>query len=164
MKGGENVKQAEKLFEENHAFIYKFLMKLCGNVELSEELTQETFFRAYMNVGSLKDPQKAPVWLCSIAKNAYYAWLSEQKRLCPLDEAIEIPDSANIAEEYSRRELAEQAFRALDTLDQPYREVFMLNVFGEMTFAEISKAYGKSESWARVTFYRAKQKILERMG
>lgn len=157
------MKQDEKLFEENHAFIYKFLLKLCGNAELAEELTQETFFRAYMNIGSLKNREKAPVWLCSIAKNAYFAWLNEQKRLCPLDDAIGLPDSSDITEEYSRRELAEQAFRALDTLEEPYREVFMLNVFGEMSFAEISRLYGKSESWARVTFYRAKQKILERM-
>ena len=154
----------EDIYRRHARTVYKFLLSLCGDGDLAEELTQETFFRAYMNIGSLKDPEKAPVWLCSIAKNAYYAWLSEQKRLCPLDDAIEIPDSANIAEEYSRRELAEQAFRALDTLEEPYREVFMLNVFGDMTFAEISKAYGKSESWARVTFYRAKQKILERMG
>ena len=152
------------IYEENFPRVYAFLYRLCKNESLAEELTQETFFRAYMNIGSLKDPEKAPVWLCSIAKNAYYAWLHEQKRLCPLDEAIEIPDPGNIAEEYSRRELADKAFRALDTLEEPYREVFMLNVFGDMTFAEISKAYGKSESWARVTFYRAKQKILERMG
>ena len=45
-------------------------------------------------------------------------------------------------------------------LDEPYKEVFTLRVFAELKFSEIGKIFGKSENWARVTFFRAKEKII----
>lgn len=70
----------EKLFNEKREFIFKYLMKMTRDITLSEELTQETFFRAYMNYASLKNREKASVWLCQIAKNTYFAWYNEQKK------------------------------------------------------------------------------------
>ena len=72
----------EKLFNENREFIFNYLMKMTQNVSLAEELSQETFFRAYMNYASLRSKEKASVWLCQIAKNTYYAWCNEQKKKC----------------------------------------------------------------------------------
>ena len=136
---------------------------MTSDVSLSEELTVETFFRAYMNYSSLRDKTKASVWLCSIAKNAYYAWCREQKTKVSLDELENVTDSESVEDAYVRKELSEKAMQCLAGLEEPYREVFMLSVFGEVSFKEISTIFGKSESWARVTFYRAKQKLLERM-
>ena len=161
MKGGENVADFEKIYGENSDFIFKYLMKLCGNHSLAEELTQETFFRAYMNFSGLKDENKASSWLCSIARNTYFAWYNEHKKLSEIDEALAA--ETDIESVFERKELTEKAFACLHGLEEPYKEVFMLSVFGQLSLTDISKLFGKSESWARVTFYRAKQKLNEMM-
>lgn len=153
----------ERIYSENRLFIYKYLLKLCRNESLAEELTQETFFRAYMNIPNLKNETKASVWLCQIAKNTYFAWYNENKRLDSFVEIQEPQDSDNIEELFIKKELTEKAFCCLHQLEEPYKEVFMLSVFGQLSLKDISKIFGKSESWARVTFYRAKQKLIERM-
>ena len=135
----------EKLFNENREFIFRYLMKMTRNVSLSEELTQETFFRAYMNYASLRNKEKASVWLCQIAKNTYFAWYNEQKKKDSLDELETANNEESIEEIFVKK------------------EVFMLSVFGGFSLKDISAIFRKSESWARVTFYRAKQKLLERM-
>ena len=153
----------EKLFEENRGFIFKYLLKLSRDACLSEELTQETFFRAYMNYAALREKDKASVWLCQIAKNTYYAWFNEQKKKAPLDDFEAVSDGRNVEDAVIRKELSEEVLRLLHELEEPYKEVFMLSVFGGFSFKDISTVFGKSESWARVTFYRAKQKLSERM-
>ena len=153
----------EKIFRENQDFIYRYLLKMCSNASLAEELTQETFFRAYMNLTGLRKEEKVTVWLCQIAKNTYFAWYNQQKKLQPLEEtefSDTTPDLANI---FTQRELSSAAYTCLHKLDEPYKEVFMLCVFGGLSLKEISSLFGKSESWARVTFYRAKQKMMEGM-
>lgn len=153
----------EKMFREYRVFIYKYLFKLCRDEALAEELTQETFFRAYMNITALRDESKTPVWLCQIAKNTYFAWYNTQKKHRNLDDAKEIAGTFDIEQQFVEKDLTEQALKCLHELDEPYKEVFMLAVLGQVSLKGISKMFGKSESWARVTFYRAKQKLIERM-
>lgn len=153
----------EKIYTENTDFIYKYLLKLCGNSSVAEELTQETFFRAYMNFKNLRNKAKAPVWLCQIAKNTYFAWYNEQKKQSSFEENNIVKDDFSIESFFEKKELTEKAFECLHSLEEPYKEVFMLSVFGQLSLKEISRLFGKSESWARVTFYRAKQKLAERM-
>ena len=152
----------EQVYEANQGFIYKFLLNYCRDASLAEELTQETFFKAYMNFQSLKDRDKAPAWLCQIAKNTYFAWYHQQKRIQPLDEAGALAHG-DLEEMAISKDLSKAAMQCLQELDQPYKEVLMLSVFGGVSLKEISRLFGKSESWARVTFYRAKQKILDNM-
>ena len=154
----------EMVFRENNQFIFRFLMKLCGDVSLAEELTQETFFRAYMNMSALRNEEKVAVWLSQIAKNTYFAWFNEQKRNQPLSQRIPVDSTPDIAELFEEKELAGRAFSVLHALEEPYKEVFMLSVFGGLSLKDISAMFGKSESWARVTYYRAKQKIMEGLG
>ena len=154
----------EMVFRENNQFIFRFLMKLCGDVSLAEELTQETFFRAYMNLSALRNEEKVAVWLCQIAKNTYFAWLNEQKRNQPILQPSSADSTPDIAELFEEKELAGRAFSVLHALEEPYKEVFMLSVFGGLSLKDISAMFGKSESWARVTYYRAKQKIMEGLG
>ncbi len=151
----------EKVFNDNRDFIFKFLVKLTHDMSLAEELTQETFFRAYMNFNSLKNKEKVSTWLCQIAKNTYFAWYNEQKKLSHLENNMD--DNENIEDNFFQSELSREAFECLHDLDEPYKEVFMLSIFGDLSLKEISIIFGKSESWARVTFYRAKQKLLERL-
>ena len=154
----------EKVFLENNPFVFRFLMKLCGDVTLAEELTQETFFRAYMNISGLRDEQKISAWLCQIAKNTYFAWFNAQKKNLPMTQKPAIDSTPDIAELFEEKELADRAFSVLHALEDPYKEVFMLSVFGGLSLKDISSMFGKSESWARVTYYRAKQKIMEGLG
>ena len=154
----------EMVFRENNQFIFRFLMKLCGDVSLAEELTQETFFRGYMNMAALRNEEKVAVWLCQIAKNTYFAWFNEQKRKQPISQPIPADSKPDIAELFEEKELAGRAFSVLHALEEPYKEVFMLSVFGGLSLKHISAMFGKSESWARVTYYRAKQKIMEGLG
>ena len=164
MKGGEGVLDFEMVFRDNNQFIFRFLMKLCGDVSLAEELTQETFFRAYMNMSALRNEEKVAVWLCQIAKNTYFAWFNEQKRKQPISQLIPTDSTPDIAELFEEKELAGRAFSVLHALEEPYKEVFMLSVFGSLSLKDISAMFGKSESWARVTYYRAKQKMMEGLG
>ena len=133
------------------------------DISLSEELTQENFFRAYMNYASLRNKEKISVWLCQIARNTYFAWYNEQKKKDSLEDFETVSDDQSIEDTFVQKELSQKALHCLHELEEPYKEVFMLSVFGGFSLKDISSIFGKSESWARVTFYRAKQKLLERM-
>ena len=152
----------EKLFNDNREFVFKYLIKLTDNVSLAEELTQETFFRAYMNYAGLRNKEKASVWLCQIAKNTYFAWYNEHKKVGTLEDTF-YSEANSIEDSFIQKELSEKAITCLQELEEPYKKVFMMSVFGGLSLKDISKIFGKSESWARVTFYRAKQKLSERM-
>lgn len=153
----------EKLFDDKQDLVFKYLIKLTGNAALAEELTQETFFRAYMNYTSLRNKEKASVWLCQIAKNTYYAWYNEHKKLHSLETTESISNPDNMEDSFVKKELSKKALACLHELEEPYKEVFMLSVFGGFSLKDISDIFGKSESWARVTFFRAKQKLSEKM-
>ncbi len=153
----------EKIFHENRDFIFKYLLKMSRDELVAEELTQETFFRAYMNYDSLRNKDMVESWLCSIAKNAYFSWYNEQKKLQSLDETQELASTDSTQLLFEQKELSQQALHCLHEMEEPYKEVFMLCVFGGFSLKDISLLFGKSESWARVTFYRAKQKLSERM-
>ena len=153
----------EKLFNENREFIFKYLMKMTRDITLSEELTQETFFLFFFYYASLTNKEKASVWLCQIAKNTYFAWYNEQKKKDSLDDLEVASCDVSIEDAFVQKELSQKALICLHELEDPYKEVFMLSVFGGFSLKDISSIFGKSESWARVTFYRAKQKLSERM-
>ena len=153
----------DAIFQNNHALIFRLLMKLCGDVSIAEELTQETFFRAYMNLSALRDGNKVTAWLCRIAKNTYFTWYHHQKRHYEIAHQLLSASAPDIADLFEEKELADRAFACLDALEEPYREVFTLCVFGSLSLKDISAMFGKSESWARVTYYRAKQKIINEL-
>ena len=153
-----------QIYEENGKVVYYYLLSLCRDKNLAEELTQETMCRAIMNIESFRGESKISVWLCQIAKNLYFEWQNKNKHNVPLDESMRTELQArDVSEEITDKDTAAQILQHLHELDEPYKEVFMLSVFGGFSLKDISSIFGKSESWARVTFYRAKQKLLERM-
>lgn len=155
----------DNLYRLYYGFILKFLLKFTKDQIFAEELTQETFFKAYMNLNALKHIDKAPTWLCQIAKNTYFAWYKHQKRTLSLNymDFSVTSTGENIEKNYIEKEMVSKALEQIQILGEPYREVFLLRTIGEASLKEISETFGKSESWARVTYYRAKQKILEGM-
>ncbi len=152
----------EEIFRQHREFIYRYLLGLCRDADLAEELTQETFFKAYINLPKLRQEKALAVWLCQIAKNSFFSWYNAQKRQVPLGENDE-ETQAGPEQAYLQKELTHAALRALDALEEPYKKVLILSVYGELSLKDISRMFGKSESWARVTFHRGKQKLLERM-
>ena len=133
--------------------VYRFLLRLSGDPDLAEDLLQETFYQALIHIGQFQGRSNLYTWLCQIGKNA---WLKECRRRkrdadAPPEElsaADPRPGPEEIAIEKDQLRLIRQAILKLS---DPYKEVFILHVFGQLTLRKIAEANGKSESWARVT-------------
>lgn len=140
-------------------YIYRYLAGLSSSEQLAEELTAETFYHAVKNINSYNSEYSMPVWLKSISKNLYIDCLRKKERQnVPIDD--ELPDSADAVLILEDKEQALNVHKALHTLDEPYKEVFSLRVFGELSYKEIGGLFGKSDGWARTVFFRAKEKII----
>ncbi|OMF37480.1 RNA polymerase subunit sigma [Paenibacillus sp. FSL H8-0548] len=148
----------KKIYDQYFQDIYLFALSLSRNEQIAEEITQETFFKALKNIEQFKGNCKISVWLCQIAKNTYYSYMDKQKRLATDDR----PDRASgfdIEKHFVDKAETLRIHKLLHGLDEPYKEVFTLRIFGELSFDHISQVFGKTESWARVTFHRARHKI-----
>lgn len=142
--------------------VYRYLLKFTGNETEAEELTQETFLHAIEKIHTFRGETSIKAWLIVIAKNCYYsAMRSPWKYPTEFDENIQSDHAdANLYDCFVDRESAKRIHRVLHDMNEPYKEVFSLRVFGELPFKEIAELFGKTESWAKVTFYRAKNQIL----
>ncbi|MBR3667791.1 MAG: RNA polymerase sigma factor [Ruminococcus sp.] len=150
----------DAMFREYYDDVFRFLRGLSASEHLAEELTQETFYRAFRSIDSYRGESELRVWLCSIARNLYYSHCRKQKHLTGEDVPEDyIADSADLTELIADRELALRLHRVLHTIREPYKEVFSLRVFGELSFREIGDLFDKNEHWACVTFHRAKTMI-----
>ena len=151
----------DEIYKHYFRDVYHFMLALCRNEALAEEITQETFYKALQNIEHYKGQCKINVWLCQIAKNTYFTYVEKQKRF--VQEEIEQEDDLKIEQQLVKKEQAFYLHQLVHRLDEPYKEVFSLRVFGELSFSQISLLFDKTESWARVTFYRAKKKIQNMM-
>lgn len=158
------MKDTEKLYESYYEDVFRFLRGLSVDESLTEELTQETFYRALKSIDSFRGDSDLRVWLCSIAKNLYFTHYKNQKRVTPVDnfEIYEAEEKA-FTEIIADKELALQVHKVLHDLREPYKEIFSLRIFGELSFREIGELFGKSEHWACVTYHRAKAMIWDGM-
>ena len=143
--------------------VYRFLLSLCKDASLADELTAETFYQAYLHIGTFRGDCRVESWLCQIAKNALTKELRRQRRAVPFEDTHELAAPDDIFELLADKEQAMRIHASLHRLKEPYREVFTLRVLGELHFRDIADLFGKSESWAKVTFYRAKDKLIEDM-
>lgn len=140
--------------------VYRFLLSLSASADMAEELTQETMFKAFKAIDSYNGACKMSVWLCQIAKNTYYDYC-RKKKCEPLDENI--ADNASLEHSLDDKDMSRRLHAALHTLDEPYKEVFTLRVFGELSYKDIGDIFGKTDGWARIIYYRAKQRLCERL-
>jgi len=157
-RGDAQVKEFDLLFQELNPMVYRYLLSLCGDRDLAAELTSETFYQAYLHIDRFRGDCKVETWLCQIAKNAYF---KEMKRRRRHGELTEQTDNTSFVDSLADREQALRLHKELHLLQEPYREIFMLRIFGELSFKDIAHICGRSESWAKVTFYRAKEKLLK---
>lgn len=150
-----------KIYTEYFSDVYKYVLSLCRNETLAEEVTQETFFKAMRSIDKFNGDCKLYVWLCQIAKNTYFT-LSKKQKYTALDTEAEYADpTADIEQTYLDKESAKRLHMLLHNLNEPYKEVFTLRVFGELPFSQIGELFGKTDSWARLIFYRAKKQLQE---
>ena len=149
----------ESVYTRYSKDVYRFCLSLCKNTTLADDLTSETFLKAINSGGKGVDNHSVKVWLCQIAKNTYYDYLRKHSKITELTD--EMPSQSDFELELLDKADALRIHKLLHQLNEPYKEIFSLRVFSELSFAEIGEIFDKSESWARVTFYRAKQKIKE---
>ena len=144
-----------RLYQQHAQTVYKFLLAQCRDAHLAEELTQETFYQAIRSVDRFNGSCKVSVWLCQIAKHLWYQHLRKHRR-----EAAEGPPETVLPpaeEETLAQEGQLELLRKIHALSPDAREVVYLRSFGGLSFREIGDVCGRTETWARVTFYRSKE-------
>lgn len=147
----------DEIYQKYAKTVYKYLMSLTHDADLSEELTQETFYQAVKSISRYNEKCSMSTWLCAIAKNV----LMTHRRKHPPHEDIDGLDIPAASAESGAVASSERVglFRRLHELDEPYREIVYLRVFGGLSFREIGEVHGKTENWARVTYYRGREKL-----
>lgn len=150
------------VYREYAQMVYKFLLSLCCEEELAEELTQETFYQAVRTSKKYDGSCKVSTWLCQIAKHLWYREMERRNKKGTSELTEQIPVSELPPDEYlALKEEKMELFRKVHVLDETAKEIVLLRVTGAFSFREIGELFGKNENWARVTYYRAKQKIVK---
>ena len=156
--------KVEELYNDYFHDVYLYMRSLSADEHLAEDITQETFFKAMKSVDSFRGDCDIRVWLCQIAKNLLFTHNKKQKRFTGEEVPETVPDNTvRVDELLENSAQSMEVHRVLHTLSEPYKEVFTLRVFGELSFRQIGEIFGKTESWARVSFHRAKLKIIEEL-
>ncbi|WP_298019387.1 RNA polymerase sigma factor [uncultured Dysosmobacter sp.] len=148
-----------RIYQQYAQTVYKFLLSQTHDQDLAEELTQETFYQAVRSIGRFDGGCKVSVWLCQIAKHLWYQHLRRHRREAPLPEDGPKGLVSSAEEGLLAREGQLSLLRQIHDLPPDAREVVYLRAFGGLSFREIGDVMGRTETWARVVFYRSKEKL-----
>ena len=151
----------EQFYKENYRIVYGYLYSLCGNKAWAEDLTSETFLKAISRIDSFDGKGKPTTWLCQIGKNLYLNERKRRKRHVPLDSVV-IAEESTMEEKYIDKDMADAIRRLSKELDETKQQLFTMRLNG-MSFKDIADVLGKTENWARVTFFRVRNEILDRL-
>ena len=147
----------DEIYQQYARMVYRYLLRLTGDENLSEELTQETFYQAIRTSDRFDGSCAVSTWLCAIAKKVLATYGRKHPDLENIDEQILAAPSAE--HEVLDQDAKTALLRRVHRLPEPGREVLYLRLYGGLSFREIGDIFGKTENWARVTFYRAKEKL-----
>ncbi|MCI8654595.1 MAG: sigma-70 family RNA polymerase sigma factor [Clostridia bacterium] len=151
----------EEIYKEHSQTVYKYIFCLSnGDKDLAEEITSETFAIAVERINQFKGECKISVWLCQIAKYIWYKEVKKKSRI-KFEELETLQDEQIIEDIIVEKEAKLQIFKDIQTLDEKTKDVMYLRLIGDLSFKEIGEVLGKTSNWARVTYYRGKQKIKE---
>lgn len=154
----------EEIYRQNAQLVYRFLLKQCHDEHLAEDLTQETFLRAIKSIDSYDYSCKISVWLCQIAKHVFLQNLQKNGREIPSEETVEEAGeksgNTGIEERIIKKYELLDVLKDMQELPEVMREVIYLRTMADLSFREIGEVLGKGENWARVTFYRGKERLL----
>ena len=148
----------DEIYQTYARTVYKYLLSRTHQEELAEELTQETFYQAIKSIDRFDGSCKLSTWLCAIAKNQFQAYLRKHPVEVCIAEKEEL-SVASVETELFEQERRVELLKKLHTCPEPCREILYLRIFGNLSFKEIGEIMGKTENWARVTFYRAKERL-----
>ena len=171
-KAGENMRGKDRLPQisnevlcAEYEAIYRYVLSLCRNDAEAQDITQDAFVKAMKSSGSFEGDSSLYTWLCAIAKNVWLDRCRKNKREMPAEmpENSTVSDDIPLEQQMADRDMAMQIHRVLHEISEPYKEVFSLRVFGQLPFADIASLFGKTESWARVTYHRARKMISDTM-
>ena len=158
----------EEVYRQYYRQVYFYVLGLCGNEHIAEEITQETFFKVLKQMDTFRGECKINVWITQIAKNTFFNYcrrkkLDPESSLEDVEENIEVKAQKSLEEKIMDKEAAQEIHMVLHEMPEPYREVFWMRTFGELSFREIGNIHGKTESWARVVYHRARLMIKEKL-
>ena len=153
----------ERIYREYFGYVELYLRAICHDELLAEELTEQVFFQALKALPKFRGDCDIRTWLCAMGRNAYLSHLRKAKPAENIGE-LNIPDPRRgVEERLADKDQALAVHRVLHSLPEPYKEVFSLRVFGQLSFADIGGLFGKTANWACVTYHRARQKIRDEM-
>ena len=155
--------ELESLYRAYFQDVYLYILSLSKDEHIAEDITSEAFINAIKSIDTFKGDCDIRVWLCQIAKNCYFSYLRKNKKIIYTDEEPEHISEINIEQSIVSKEDAMKIHEILHKLKEPYKEVFTLRVFSELSFKQIGYLFGKNENWACVTYHRARKKIQEEM-
>lgn len=154
----------DEIYREQAQTVFRFLYSHTRNSDLSEELTQETFLRAMKSLHKYNGNCKISVWLCQIAKHILYQEYEKSNKTKTTELTENIEFSKNSTEDLIvSSENKKDIYKMIQSLDDKTKEVMYLRLTGDLSFKEIGEILSKTESWARVTFFRGKSKIIRRL-
>lgn len=153
----------EEVYKLYFKDVYAFLYRLSQSKTVAEDITQDTFLKAMNSIHTFDGRTELKAWLFTIARNTYYTAYHRQKRFSPYALDENIAGNHDVLDDFIAAEQSTQILKILHGMKEPYKEVFLLRFFGSLSFDKISFLFQKSESWARVTYYRAKKQIAEQM-
>lgn len=153
----------EDIYAKYYRKIYLFLLKLSANQSLAEELTQETLYKAFIHIDQYEGRSSIYTWLCQIAKNNWLAEMKKQNPLVEIEDTAEYDSGINLEEDVLNRQMRHLMKQEILYLPEPYVTVCMMRVYADLPYAEIASIFQKSESWAKVTYFRGKTMLMERM-
>lgn len=160
---GDGMEDLELVFEKYYKYVKSYAVSLCFDEALAEDITQETFYKAFKNIDKFRNNCRIETWLCRIAHNEFVS-LKRRKKTENIDDYSFLSTYDNALEKTEDKETAQKILEISTTLPSPYKEVFYMKALGEVSFTVIAEVFGKTESWARVTYHRARMKIFERLG
>ena len=147
----------EQVYKEHAQTVYRYLLSITRDAHLSEELTQETFYQAVKSIGKYDSSCKMSTWLCSIAKNVLRTY---QRKHPIMDEMIEQIPLKDQTEDVVLANMSKvNIFKKLQKMEGETKDVIYFRLFGDLSFKEIGEILGRTENWARVTYYRGKEKL-----
>lgn len=152
----------DEIYDRYANMVYKYIRVLTNSDDIAEELTQETFFRAIRKIDSFKGNCKISTWLCQIAKYSWYEYRKKSNKEKDISfdylESILI-DNNDIEQNIINKSYKMQIYKQIQYLDEDTKNVVLLRLTGDLSFEEIGQILNKSANYARVTYYRGKQKI-----
>lgn len=158
------MEELKELYELHSRGIYSYLFYLTRNSQQAEELLQETFYQACISIHRFNQESKVSTWLYQIAKHVFYKSVNKKKWTYPMDSLFQLPDQDTPEKQLLEKETGKELIDAIHLLETNCQQVVLLRIFHDMSFKEIGIVLGKSENWARVTFYRSKQQLQKSYG